>query len=36
MTSFEILQIITGFLGSLGFAILYNIHGKKLVLSALG
>ena len=36
MTSFEILQIITGFLGSLGFAVLYNIHGKKLVLSALG
>ena len=29
-------QIITGFLGSLGFAILYNIRGKKLVAAALG
>ncbi len=36
MTPFEILQITTGFLGSLGFAILYNIHGKKLVFSAFG
>ena len=36
ITSYEILQIVTGFLGSLGFAILYNIHGKKLVYAALG
>lgn len=36
MTPFEILQIVTGFLGSFGFAILYNIHGKKLVFSAFG
>ncbi|MBQ9773770.1 MAG: threonine/serine exporter family protein [Clostridia bacterium] len=32
----EILQIVTGFLGSLGFAILYNIRGKKLLFAALG
>lgn len=31
-----LLQIITGFLGSLGFAILYNIRGKKLITAALG
>ena len=36
MTKFEILQIITGFLGSLGFAILYNIRGKKLLFASLG
>ena len=29
-------QILTAFLGSLGFAILYNIRGKKLVVAALG
>ena len=32
----EIIQIITGFLGALGFAIIYNIRGKKLVAAALG
>lgn len=31
-----ILQIFTGFLGSLGFAILYNIRGKRLIFAALG
>ncbi|MBQ9784115.1 MAG: threonine/serine exporter family protein [Clostridia bacterium] len=36
MTKFEILQIITGFLGALGFAILYNIRGKKLCFAAFG
>ncbi len=30
------IQIITGFLGSLGFAILYNIRGKKLIAASLG
>ena len=35
MTPFEILQIITGFLGSLGFAILFNIRGKKLIFATL-
>jgi uncharacterized membrane protein YjjB (DUF3815 family) len=36
MTSTEILQIITGFLGSLAFALLFNIRGKKLVFAGLG
>ena len=36
MTQTEILQIITGFLGSLAFAILFHIRGKKLVLAGLG
>lgn len=36
MTNNEILQIITGFVGSLGFAILYNIRGKRLLFAALG
>ena len=36
MTSTELLQILTGFLGALGFAILFNIRGKKLIFSALG
>lgn len=36
MTKFEILQIVTGCLGALGFAILYNIRGKKLFFAALG
>ncbi|MBQ8310526.1 MAG: threonine/serine exporter family protein [Clostridia bacterium] len=36
MTQYELLQIITGFLGSLGFAILFNIRGKKLIFAALG
>ena len=36
MTSTEILQIITGFLGSFGFAILFNIHGPGGLLCTLG
>ena len=36
MTSTEILQIITGFLGSFAFALLFHIRGKKLVFAALG
>ncbi|MBQ7336176.1 MAG: threonine/serine exporter family protein [Clostridia bacterium] len=36
MTATELIQIITGFLGSLGFAILYNIRGKKLIAASLG
>ena len=36
MTRVELLQIITGFLGALGFAILYNIRGKKLFFAAIG
>ena len=31
-----IIQLLMAFLGSLGFGALYNIHGKKLFLAALG
>ena len=36
MTQTELLQIVTGFIGSFGFAILFNIRGKKLIFTALG
>ncbi len=36
MTSFEILQLFAGFIGSLGFAILFNIRDKKLIAAAFG
>ncbi len=36
MTKTEILQIITGFLGSCGFAVLFNIRGKRLAGAAIG
>jgi len=36
MTQTEILQILTGFLGSLAFAVLFHIRGKKLALAGLG
>lgn len=36
ITSFEILQVITGCIGSLGFGILFNIRGKRLLFAALG
>lgn len=32
----EILQIITGCIGSLGFALLFNVRGKRLWIAALG
>lgn len=32
----EIIQIITGFIGSIGFAVLYNIRGKRLLIAGLG
>ncbi|MBQ8415505.1 MAG: threonine/serine exporter family protein [Clostridia bacterium] len=32
----EIMQIITGCIGSLGFAVLFNIRGKKLIFATLG
>ncbi len=31
-----IVQIIAGFIGSLGFGILFNVRGKRLVVAALG
>ena len=36
MDKLEILQIITGFLGSLGFGILFNIRGVRLLWASLG
>ncbi len=36
MTNTEILQVITGCIGSLGFAVLFNVRGKRLILAALG
>ena len=36
MTGSEILQIITGFAGSLGFGILFNIRRKRLIIASLG
>jgi uncharacterized membrane protein YjjB (DUF3815 family) len=36
MTNHEILQIIAGFVGSLGFGILFNIRGKRLIFAAVG
>ena len=32
----EFLQIITGFIGSLGFGILFNVRGKRLLVASLG
>ena len=32
----EIIQLVVSFTGSLGFAALFNIHGKKLWFAALG
>ena len=31
-----VIQIITSFLGTLGFSVLFNLRGKKLLLSSLG
>ncbi|MBQ8515072.1 MAG: threonine/serine exporter family protein [Ruminococcus sp.] len=36
MTSHEIIQLVTGFIGSLCFGILFNLHGWRLAVSALG
>lgn len=36
MSMTEVVQIITGFIGSLGFAILFNIRGKRLIAAAFG
>lgn len=36
MTHAETIQIITGFIGSLGFAVLFNVRGKKMAFAALG
>lgn len=36
MTMQDFIQIFTGYLGSLGFTVLYNIRGRKLFIAALG
>lgn len=36
MTQQEIIQIFSGFLGSVGFGILFNIRGKRLLAASLG
>ena len=36
MSSAEIVQIITGCIGSVGFGVLFNIRGKRLAATALG
>ena len=36
MTTAEIIQILSGFVGSMGFAILFNIRGKRFVAVSIG
>ena len=36
MTCAELIQIVSGFIGSLGFAVLFNVRGKRLVAASLG
>jgi len=36
MTKAEIIQILSGFVGSIGFAILFNVRGKRLVAAGIG
>lgn len=36
MTKMQIIQILSGFVGTIGFAILFNVRGKRLVLASLG
>lgn len=36
MTQSEIIQILAGFVGSIGFAILFNIRGKRLLAAGIG
>ncbi|MBQ8649242.1 MAG: threonine/serine exporter family protein [Clostridia bacterium] len=36
MTKYELIQIITGFIGSCAFAILFNIRGKRFAATAFG
>lgn len=36
MTQTEIIQVIAGFVGTCGFAILFNIRGKRFVATAIG
>lgn len=36
MTMTELMQILTGALGTLGFSILFNIRGRRLIMAAVG
>lgn len=36
MTHAQLVQILTGFVGSIGFAILFNVRGKRLAVAAIG
>lgn len=36
MTKFEIIQIVAGTVGTLGFTVLFNIRDKRLIFTALG
>ena len=36
MTQRELIQILSGFVGSFGFACLFNIRGKRLIMASLG
>ncbi len=36
MTTAELIQIFSGFAGSLGFAVLFNIRGKRLAAAGIG
>lgn len=36
MTQLQIIQILAGFIGSMGFAVLFNIRGKRLIAAAIG
>lgn len=36
MTKTEIIQVLAGFVGTIGFAVLFNIRGKRLWVAALG
>ena len=36
MTTAEMIQILTGFVGTAGFSVLFNIKGKKLAATAVG
>lgn len=36
MNTVALIQILTGFLGSLGFSVLFNIRGSKLIIAAFG
>lgn len=36
MTQADLVQVLSGFVGAMGFAILFNIRGKRLIATAVG